>query len=171
MDTKDGNLKNSIFYGGVPPHQAVARADAEALRMLLRDRPSDVDTKGAGGATPLHIAALHDASQHLAEILLVCGASPSPYDDFGFTPLHRMVQHDRIHGVTSLLHRGVPVDQPVRSTSETALHLAVKLKRVDIAVVLLAFGANKNACDKDGVRPADLAEFAEVVFPGLERFH
>ena len=121
-----------------PVHEAVLRADQEAVLRLVSETANLVTEATAEGATPLHVAALNETSQHLAESLLKLGGPTDAVDAAGFAPLHRMVQFNRIYGATALLAYGAEVNQEIQGSSDTPLHLAVRGNFQDMAILLLA---------------------------------
>jgi ankyrin repeat protein len=157
------DVKNSRVYGGFAIHDVVVRGDREAVMRLLDEFPAQVSKLGNGGASPLHCAALTDHAQHMADLLVSRGARVDCVDDFGLTPLHRMVQGNRIYGATSLLAHGAPANQPTRDTLNTPLHLAAKLGLSEIAVLLLAHGANQALKNSSNQRPGDLGLSPELL--------
>ena len=64
------------------PHEA-------SLRLLLTygDRWLDIDDRGSGGSTPLHIACLHGADQAIIELLVRSGSHLDSVNEAGRTPI------------------------------------------------------------------------------------
>ena len=136
---------------GSPIMDAVVRADFEAVRRLA----AESSRAGTEKLTPLHAASLNDASQHMVEFLLRAGAPKDIVDDAGFAPLHRMAQFNRIYGATALLAYGAEANKKVRGTDDTPLHIAARAQFEDMAIILLAHGANPNSTNAHGAKPID----------------
>lgn len=150
------DVKNSLVYGGFAIHDVVVRGDKEAVSRLLDEFPGQVSKLGNGGASPLHCAALTDTAQHMTDILISRGSQLDGLDDFGLAPLHRMVQGNRLYAVTALLAHGAPANQPTRDSLNTPLHLAAKLELSEIAIILLAHGANQTLKNANDQKPGEL---------------
>jgi len=71
--------------------------------------------------------------------------------------LMAMVEHQRLHGVASLLASGADVNwqDPSRKLA-TPLAIAAKLRNFEICLTLLAFGADENLRNADGQKACDL---------------
>ncbi len=130
-------LHSSELYGGGPLHHAVLFGRLESIEMLLEEG-ADVNVRGFGGATPLHMAAVLPQSARTLPLLLQAGAEVNATDDFGFTPLHRFVQANNVEAVTLLLSHGANVAL-VAPGNETPLHLASYENSQLMAELLLAF--------------------------------
>ena len=74
----------------------------------------------------------------------------------GNAALVAMVEHQRLHGVASLLASGADVNWQDPSRGLTPLSLAAKLGNFDICLILLAYGADENSMNADGKKAGDL---------------
>ena len=75
---------------------AVLRDDAISMQALL-DAGVDLNVRGDGGFTPLHLAA-QQGSSAVAELLVARGAMVDAEDDYGKTPLAVAVLNYRDRG-------------------------------------------------------------------------
>ncbi len=148
---------------------AVDGGDEGAVRSLL-DAGADVRARGAGGRTPLHIAAAK-GNKRIAEMLISASASPpkttepkpereppksaeekGPKGLFEFDPEYlESLSFDRFQERTqdyvNLKEEG----------GLTALHLAAQGGHYDVADLLIAFNAEVNVADSEGMTPLHAA--------------
>ncbi|KAH9023289.1 ankyrin repeat-containing domain protein, partial [Lactarius pseudohatsudake] len=152
---------------------------ASRLVRLLLERGVDVNARDEEQATPLHLAFYYGDDDNVAKVLLDHGALVNAKDIRGQTPLHRVVlgNHD-YHSFTTeyaagswdrkgypkravrlarrLLERGADVNAQ-NEDHETPLHLASRLRLLDMAQILLKHGANVNVKNFEGKSPLQLA--------------
>ncbi|XP_076441218.1 uncharacterized protein LOC143280454 [Babylonia areolata] len=144
-------------------HVLAQRQKLQALQALLRHRGASataatattttdvLHTRNAQGATPLHLALMHNAL-FSAKVLLDHGANPSEVVSRhkGTTLLHLMVTCDRPHAVALLLQEGAEPNARDR-LGRTPFHLAAILGNAFIASVLTRHeGCDLNAVDEAG---------------------
>jgi tankyrase len=100
------------------------------------------------------------------EALLRAGADIHETDKNGVTPLHHAVRFRSPAAVQVLLENGASVNQPCQRSGSTALHRAVtssgapqtagkRAAAQEIIEILMRFGADPTAKNKNGKRPAD----------------
>jgi ankyrin repeat protein len=151
--------------GRSPVADAAMRADAAAVRALLRDG-EDVNGAQGDGMTALHWAATNgDAA--LAEVLLYGGANVRATSRLGrYTPLHVASQNGTAAVVRLLAARGSDVNART-STGATALMLAAQGGQADAVAALVDAAAEVNAVDtthgQSALMFAAAADRAEVV--------
>ncbi|RUS75226.1 hypothetical protein EGW08_017016, partial [Elysia chlorotica] len=140
-----------------PYHCAAANPNSKYLAKLLSVQP-DVHISDAKGRRPIHYAA-GCSSPDTLNLLLEWGANISDTDSTRHIPLHYAIEANRSHNVKILLEHnkkgGVPdlfaeqfgVGGVNRRTtnSMTPLHYAAKHGFVEIADLLVKFGAEVNA--------------------------
>ncbi|KAK2813741.1 hypothetical protein FQN50_000139 [Emmonsiellopsis sp. PD_5] len=145
------------------------------VRMLLA-RGADVNARACNGSTPLHYAVYCPS---LVRILLGYGADATAGISDDGTPLHRAIyhlpcgppsfnchrEHRRVNTaikstIRVLLEHGAAVDE--RDKGTTALHLASRYLEMEVAQILLEFGANVNARGPDGWSPIQYALHASA---------
>lgn len=111
--TTDANSERYYFSStdvlecAVTPLHVAAMYSKGSMTSTLRalvDGGANVHAQTAGGRTALHIACGHSDSVEAVEILLRAGASESPQDEDGYTPLDMVV-------LTASLHRLVYFDE------------------------------------------------------------
>ena len=78
---------------GLALRKAAAMGDALGVARLLA-LGADIDARDNNGGTPLHWAAVWNASPAVATLLLDHGASIEARDDAGWTPLHVVVERN-----------------------------------------------------------------------------
>ena len=156
--------------------------DALALAMLTHGEPISRDDCGL-----VYYAAASGSNATLGAILGTAGVDPHVRDMAGLTPLMAAVTHDHIASVRLLLDRGAAtVDErtprgagleagqeqrgPERLGGETALMLAARMNRVEIAEELIRRGADVNAHDFAGrsVIAYGLAGYGRDIVPLLQ---
>jgi hypothetical protein len=123
--------------------------DADALSALLGSLSVSVDTKGADGDTPLHVACLYGHAD-LVRALLAKNANPRVTDGDGGTPLHDASAGGHMEIVQMLVDSVVSASaEEVASfvnardgDGETPLHLATRGEHEHVVRFLLSHGAS-----------------------------
>lgn len=132
---------------------AVRASDVETVRTLLK-RGINPNAQDAGRDSALLLAVRQDHPE-LVQVLLDAGA----YVDVrgrGFTPLGLAVRQGSLLLVRMLLRAGA--DPDIRNVDgDTALHSAVRLKRIDIASALARVRPGFGLFDREGLTPLALA--------------
>jgi ankyrin repeat protein len=128
--------------------------NAEALSALLGSLDVSVDTKGADGDTPLHVACLYGHAD-IVRALLEKNADPRVTDGDGGTPLHDASAGGHLNIVKMLVERireirAADAAGPADVSSfvnardgdgETPLHLATRGEHGPVVTFLLSHGA------------------------------
>lgn len=159
---------------------AVRRGRAGVVEELLAlgaDPNKRVLVKG-NPATPLHIAAMHDACTRIIRALLASGADPRATatlldrnPSIALTPAHTAVLYSNINATRALVQElGARVlDAPVNpATGDTLLHMAARNENMNACMSLVKLRASidvRNAC---GDTPVDLAWKTEHPVLALE---
>lgn len=126
---------------------ALAVNDVEIVRYLL-DAGMDPNQTDETGRTPLHLAHKLDVVQ----LLLERDADDVARDNQGNTAIHYNSYNSDI--LDLLVSRGADVNA-VNEAGETPLHWVARAPSLDAATALVAHGANADAMDAEGARPAD----------------
>ncbi|OXB77518.1 UNVERIFIED_CONTAM: hypothetical protein H355_015810 [Colinus virginianus] len=144
---------NHLSHEGLTPlYLACQLGKEEMVRSLLKCRAS-CNVMGTVGY-PIH-AALKYSQKGCAQAILEVDASQVHSRD----PLHEAIPlhwAKKAEMTQLLLQYGSEVNLTSR-TADTALHIAVKRRRFDCAMVLLTHGASTNARGQDGNTPLHLA--------------
>jgi ankyrin repeat protein len=123
---------------------AVMRADREAIRSLLQQKP-DVNATQADGMTALHWAArMNDLET--AQALIRAGAKPDVATRYGVTPIYFACENAHAAMIDLLLRAGVSPNS-ANPGGETALMTASRSGKVDAVKLLLDRGASINATE------------------------
>lgn len=133
------NLRSSL--GETPLHLACFGTPVEGVRELIL-AGAELDTLSDCGSTPLSDSALVGRLD-VVKLLLQSGAALAVEGQFDATLL-QAVRGKSMEIVQRLLEAGADVNGQQTDFSETALHVAAELDLVEIAEVLLAYGANAN---------------------------
>ena len=131
-----------------------AELNLPVLIISLLKAGADVNAKNKYGWTPLHKAAMRDASETV-EVLLKAGADVHVKGNDGDTPLHkaaRWTARDASETVEMLLKAGADVHAK-GNNGNTPLHSAAANNASVTAEVLLKAGADVNAKNKKGWTP------------------
>ena len=152
---------NAVSETGATPLVLSAQSGKlEALLFVLqhKDKITDIDAKGAGGGTALHVAAQEGYSE-IIESLLVSGADINASANDGETPLITAAAHGKLEALRIILqHKDKAVNiEAKRARGITALHAAAVKDHVDIIELLLTNGADINAECDTGATPLVLA--------------
>ena len=156
--------------GQTPLHQV---SSSYIARVFLK-HGVDINARDKDQATPLHLASYHGFAD-VAEVLLEHGAQANAKDIQGQSPLHQVILGDHyfqsakitswprkyhadevVYLVRLLLKHGVDVNAQ-NNVQETPLHLASRLRLLEMARFLLEHGASVNMKNAEGNTPLQLA--------------
>jgi len=121
---------------------ALRAGDGPALRKLLRDDPTAVNLKGAGGATPLMYAAVYGDADSV-RLLLEAGAEPNLRNDAGATALLWAV--DDLDKTRLLLKAGADANARSDDGRTPLLSATGRVGCAEVVKLLLDHGANPSA--------------------------
>ncbi|RLN44082.1 hypothetical protein BBJ28_00017903, partial [Nothophytophthora sp. Chile5] len=125
-----------------PLHWAAVNGAVKAVEMLLAAR-ADANVQDAHGRTPLHWAARVNRLE-VVQVLLAHGADPTVADDGDMTAIlcAACAGGTSVAMFKALTASGGDINHQLRSTGDTALHLAVKLGDQQTALALLSLGGD-----------------------------
>src|SRR5688572_15733725 len=126
--------------------EAAARADAAAVRVLLREQ-TDVNAADTDGTTALHHAVWADALT-MADELIRAGANVRAANAFGITPLFLAAEQGNAAMARRLLDAGADVST-TDGTGDTVLMAAVRSGSRDLVQMLLDRGAPVNTAEPE----------------------
>ncbi|KAF8268320.1 ankyrin repeat-containing domain protein [Lactarius quietus] len=148
-----------------PLHVASLNGQVDIMRWLL-DHGADSNACGSGRWTPLHYAA--DGRQlDAVQVLLKYNADVNLQNGGGKTPLcealtdRSLVEGKIVDVVRHLLEHGADPNIP-RDDHSTALHLASSGGSLEVARLLLGYGAKVDEKDGQGMTPFQVAESNEL---------
>lgn len=166
-DINDCDNQNGI----TPLHCAVYQGNEEMTEMLI-DSQANVNATCKSGRTVLHLAA-EQGHRRLIRLLLHRRVNSRTADQEGATALQLAVGTAYDEAIVPLLIKSrFDMDVQNTVTGNTALHLAVELKRPRILAFLLEKGASMNVLSRDGLTALQLAcklDNCEAVSLLLER--
>ena len=134
---------------------AVTMGNETAVAQILALGGS-IHKADAQGLTALHWAASSLESENLVPYLLLQGARIDARDASGRTPLHMHCALGRKFGTACLLHQGADVNHQTTGALLTPLHLAARHNHIEIARLLVAYGAKTSTANSKGELPRDL---------------
>ncbi|KAI4892378.1 hypothetical protein NFI96_020653, partial [Prochilodus magdalenae] len=138
--------------GSTPLCEACSVGSFECVQMLL-DFGAKVNPALTSRTTsPLHEACM-GGNAECVKLVLSKGASLEAYDLYNGTPLHVACVNQHLECVKVLLNAGAKVN--AARLHETALHHAAKANNMEMIQLLVEFGANVYAKDKQERRPSD----------------
>ncbi|MCU0849318.1 MAG: ankyrin repeat domain-containing protein [Spirochaetes bacterium] len=130
-----------------PLHWAARVGDIDALNLLI-DEGAAIDARDDEGHTPLRDA-VEMGRTEIVKRLLSLKADPNARGEDSRTPLFETTTNRDC--IAALVEAGA--DPNVNDGYGTPLHLAARMGAFDVAMELLARGADPNAKRKDGVTP------------------
>lgn len=101
---KRSDVVGDDVYGGPALHAAVVHGDAATVRRLAT--AESINSRGNGGATPLHMAGMSRPGQRMVRLLVSLGADLEAVDAFGYRPLHRFSHNNLVRGAEAMLEAG-----------------------------------------------------------------
>jgi cytohesin len=151
LATNPTSVNSRDFLGWTPLHLAAA-AGQTAIAEILLSNQADVDSQDDIGNTPLHWAAFFGHSdlvelflRHKANMDVKGNTEFNMLGDGGDTPLDFAIQQGFTSIATMLITNGANLG-PHKFYGETPLHIATSKENVELMKLLLARGANVNAC-------------------------
>ena len=139
---------------------ACAEGHLTCVKVLLAHEAS-VKVRDGLGFSPLH-RSLHTDSLDVLKMLLARGANARTRNILGVEPLHWACVWNATKCLKHLLELGVVDVNSVQSNGSTALHLCALHDHVEAAQLVLEYGASSTLKDKEGCRPIDLAQSAQM---------
>ncbi len=124
---------------------AVKAGNRDAVRALLRTRPSEVGAAEADGTTALHWAVRGD-DEEVSRLLLKAGANPGAANRYGMTPITLAASNGNAAMVELLLAAGADANTSLPH-GESVLMTAARTGSPDVVGTLLAHGARVDAAD------------------------
>ncbi|XP_029012098.1 dynein axonemal heavy chain 12 isoform X1 [Betta splendens] len=142
--------------GWIPLHEAAVWDNKRILEIIFSaSPPGAAQCRTVKGETPLFLAVVHGLRE-AATFLLQNGCSPDVQNDEQDSPLVAAILNDQYDLATLLLRHNAAVDQ-TGPLSRTALHECAFLGLENFVHLLLASGADPNACDIKKKTPLALA--------------
>jgi ankyrin repeat protein len=147
------NINTRGFSGETYFYYAVYTDNADVVNLFL-ERGADINVVDDDGNTPLHKAVLHSKLNSL-RALLERGADINTENASKNTPLISAII-DNNRAIIELLLNNSRLDINHQNVDgSTALHAALDLGNNDIALLLIAHGANLSLANKEGEKPID----------------
>ena len=136
-------------------YEACRAGDIETAKELLELR-ADPDAQNAGFDTPLHVA-IEAGNIEVAKLLLDYGADPNKKNYRGYSPLFKAILGEHINLLGALLAHGADPDgDKDPRNGDTTLHKAARGGIIELAIVLLYFGANPTIRNYRGETPENI---------------
>lgn len=156
LEKGDDVNSNDNCFGITPLHCASYRGNEEMVELLL-ERKADINATCKEGNTALHIAA-EQGHRKIVKLLLSRRIKSKIMNRQGATALQLAVATANDEATVPLLIRNrADMDVQNETTGNTALHLAIELKRPRILSLLLEKGAALNIANKQGLTPLQMA--------------
>jgi ankyrin repeat protein len=138
-------------WGFMPIHRAARAGEHEAVAKLVELHAPVSSRTAIGRQTALHLAATADELETI-RVLVAARANMSCQDNRGFTAVHAAVESERIRALTLLLQSGVDPDLLTKA-EDSALHLAVLRKNVQLTHCIIGYHANVDITGRNGQTP------------------
>ena len=136
-------------------HIAAYTGDLAVANELIR-RGANKDLLRADGMSPMLIAAMRGTPPHAALVVALAkqGANVNLQGPMGYTVLHFLCMKGLLDAVRALLQPAVGAMINRRTNEQsTPLHAAVTGNHLELALLLIKEGADKNAQNKQGKTP------------------
>ncbi|KAJ8373592.1 hypothetical protein SKAU_G00041720 [Synaphobranchus kaupii] len=138
--------------GSTPLCEACSAGSLESVQLLLQHGATVNPALTSRTTSPLHEACMGGNSD-CVQLIVTKGAQLETYDLYYGTPLHVACANAHFTCAKVLLNAGAKVN--AARLHETALHHAAKAKNVDLIEMLVEFGGNVYARDKQEKKPID----------------
>ncbi|XP_038666178.1 ankyrin repeat and SOCS box protein 3 isoform X4 [Scyliorhinus canicula] len=144
--------------GWCPIHEAATHKSVRCLRLLIHAASSTpyIELKTFEGETALHLAA-KCGHVKIVQILLKAGADANAKTNENITPLFLATEKGHIAVARIFLRHGARINGPHSACLWSVLHQAAYQEHLEILVLLLEKGADKEARDDYGITPLFLA--------------
>lgn len=155
-DNKLLNLQASEY--NITPLNMACRSRKEKIVEMLLDLGADLQLQEKNGFTCLHICAQKGFTE-LVTILANRNALLNCEAALGITPLMVAAGHGHLETCRTLLEIRSPNEVEVNkedNTGSNALHLACSYGHQKLSLVLISYGADLQAKDKEGFTPLDI---------------
>ena len=139
-------------------HKAAEKGKLDRVRLLV-EQGVDKDKGSSGGYSPLYLAS-SNGHLEVVQYLVEQGASLDKASNYGETPLAIAADNGCLEVVRYLLEQGADRDK-ASTFGWTPLHHAA-YSRLEIAMLLMSYGADLNARTKEGELPIDFADTEEM---------
>lgn len=143
----------------MPLHWAISSGHSDAALLLLELGANPCLPDNNGKWTPLHLAC-REGQVDVVQQLLAEGGDIDFKNDYGASSLLVAIHSSRCEVILLLLELGADPNKAYGFDKWTPLHHACSLGLVDVARLLLAEGASRDALNKNGKTPLDLANKA-----------
>ncbi|XP_072363982.1 ankyrin repeat and SOCS box protein 3 isoform X4 [Scyliorhinus torazame] len=144
--------------GWCPIHEAATHKSVRCLRLLIHAASSTpcIELKTFEGETALHLAA-KCGHVKIVQILLKAGADANAKTNENITPLFLATEKGHIAVARIFLRHGARINGPHSACLWSVLHQAAYQEHLEILMLLLEKGADKEARDDYGITPLFLA--------------
>ncbi len=154
-----GASVNELTITGGTPLMFAVLGNHIALAEWLHKAGANIDAKGSNGWSAATIAGAKGQSDML-RWLIEAGADMDSPDVYRFTPLMRAVDNQHTKSVEILLANAKASANSKDESENTPLHFAVANRQKNVVQLLLDYGADPLAENRDGITPAELAKQA-----------
>ena len=143
---------------GVPLLTASTNGHLNVVRYLLEQVMDRDRVVHLGGAALFRAAC--DGHLLVVQFLVEQGADVEKANNGGYTPLLTASAWGHLDVVRYLLEQGADRDKTYKG--DTSLHCAVRNSRIEVAMLLMSYGADLNARNEDDQLPIDGARIEEM---------
>ena len=156
------DFKLGFFQDDTPIHIASLRGHLPIVEYLIEKQNVSPYIKGSIGQTPLHDACSKGHLPIVQYLIEKKNVNPNVQKNYEKTSLHDACEKGHLHIVEYLISKGSKIEAKETYYGRTPLHNASYWGHTKVVKYLVSKGANKQARDKDGKTPYDLARNDEI---------
>lgn len=160
-EEQHANIEALTLKQSTPLAIACKYGNLEIIKYLIEKQNANIHIKSKLKRSLIHVAASGKV-ESFAYLIQRYHQTPNVQDVNGWTPLHIACKTNKIGIVQFLIEKCKADKMSLTNSKMTPLHIASKFGHGEIVKYLLSINVDKNAKDKNGNTPADIAKTPEI---------